>query len=55
MRSPKHDVAFVPSLSGALVQAGGGRALSTLRSSLYLNALYHESFEVGDKNRFVVP
>lgn len=24
MRSPKHDVAFVPSLSGALVQAGGG-------------------------------
>lgn len=53
MRSPKHDVAFVPSLSGALVQ--GGRALSTLRSSLYLNALCHESFEVGDKNRFVVP
>lgn len=54
MRSPKHDVAFVPSLSGALVR-GGGRALSTLRSSLYLNALCHESFEVGDKNRFVVP
>lgn len=22
MRSPKHDVAFVPSLSGALVQGG---------------------------------
>lgn len=24
MRSPKHDVAFVPSLSGALVRGGSG-------------------------------